>query len=159
MAWVFYRILERFLQKGPEVNPKSRENKPARDISIGILELNFQTIDDYNVMPEGWSLVELKDVKRENGLDAVLGPGGLMHFLKYYIDLLLSMGNNFAPFGVLLYERIGVIKYLIDGEVQSEVDLGKCLEELDIDKSLWGSKWPAWKAKANLSRIQHGLGA
>ena len=166
ITWVFYRIFERFLQRGPVINPQDGEKQQDGEISISILELNFQSAGDSVDTPESHG-TPLEDTPHENkktGIKNTVTPDGLLKILEGFIYSLMGMGYHMARYGEILYERVGKIRFLLDGKLRSEESLGERLKKLQFNDSFGDHRreyredvWRDWKRKAHAERIQRGL--
>jgi hypothetical protein len=60
----------------------------------------------------------------------------LLKFLGYEIKYLLNMHYHSAAYGGILYERIDVIRLLLDGKLELELDLATELKKVRFDDSM-----------------------
>ena len=100
--------------------------------------------------------------KRE--LIFVMHPQRLLNFIISYIEMILVMSYPTAEFGGILYERVGCIKVLMDGEVYKEWDLATALKEVQVQDSFGGAPREHrpvvsknWKENAHKTRVELGL--
>lgn len=163
-AWALYSLIERGVRAGP-VGRRTR--KVDKKISIKEVVIDARTPDilPSKILPrEVGTSSGRRRVCVENGSDYVLNPDFVLDFITSDIDILLRMCYHTALYGSLLYERIGSIKVLMDGELHKEWDLAKCLAEVKFYDSF--GEYPReqrpkvfakWKRKARQARIKFGL--
>ena len=159
--WPMYSILERFLRVGPR-GPQKHEHDHY--ISIKTLEIDVRTPNVPLELLAPKDMPFLTRLRSESGIDYVLHPECVFDLIASGIDFLLSMRYHHTIFGELLYERIGSIKLMLDGEVRFERDLSKELMSVQF-KDAVGNVPPGpcpepfkqWKRKAYNMRIQLGL--
>ena len=119
IAWCFFDLLDRFLKVGPFANAR---NTPVR---IKILNLDVITTNNFDNNTEEDELARsIEDSFNEADSDH------LVEFLQTYFGLLLRMDNQVVKYGAIVYEHIGTIRLLRDGEFQQEWDLAECLANL-----------------------------
>jgi hypothetical protein len=158
--WLFYAALERFLRYGPVGEKKRKgeeEPKPAgyryrrniqefedREILIDTLILDFSSAEtELTFSPEDieykhWSwrhwgrdrLPRDQGVIPENLSSYTSRPEWLCEYLRGWISGLLAMSYHTSAYGMPLYEQIGTIRMLVDGELHSEFDLTARLDRL-----------------------------
>ncbi|KAE8407358.1 hypothetical protein BDV37DRAFT_240882 [Aspergillus pseudonomiae] len=151
--WSFYALLERFLRYGPvdektsrrEVGPSSASPMYAdRDVTVKTLVLDFQSAEsELSFPPDEVDYPWWRD--RHHLRDPLPGtqtgvafelsnhkarPEWFAKYLLGYIYGLLGMGYHTAEYGKILYERIGTIKVLVNGEPNAEIDLAGPLARL-----------------------------
>jgi len=147
-VWMFYSILERFLQKGPVISPNDQDDERNRDISIKFLELDFQSPENaVYATGSGLSFINIRSKRKRSGIDYDMRPDDFLQILAYDIRRLAGFTNSY---GLMLYESIGIIRFMVDGELKVEMDIGNRLEpnnHIDHD----------WKKDMRLTRIRRGI--
>ncbi|EAW16678.1 uncharacterized protein NFIA_060340 [Aspergillus fischeri NRRL 181] len=140
-CWDFYGVLQRFLQCGPP----DATNVPAdAHILIETLELDVRTrtgipgnlLGPPNITTEDRTFVlprtqrprppeigRLLSLIKETGVDYKMHPDYLVCVLHELLQLLL-----FYRDGRKIYERVGVLRLLLDGDRVHEWNLDECLE-------------------------------
>lgn len=160
--WSFYAALERFLRYGPVGEQKregEEESKPFgyswrpniqefedRGILIDTLILDFSSAErELRFPPEDieynhwlwrhWGRDRLprdQGVVPENLSSYTSRPEWLCEYLRGWLSGLLAMSFHTFSCGMPLYERIGTIRMLVDGEVHCEFDLAALLDGLRV---------------------------
>jgi hypothetical protein len=177
ILWCFYSLLERFLKCGP-VGDQGKPDSPDRNITIQVLTLDFVTPPDINTLdttPEKLDYWRYTRRRRErirssaNGLPmSVVRPEWLAEFIMRDIYGLLAMGYHTAAYGGILYERIGVIRICVDGNLKAEMELGEILPTMrrEDPSHTFGHIYPhelrlpafyEWKKRALEKRREAGL--
>ncbi|KNG87790.1 hypothetical protein ANOM_004633 [Aspergillus nomiae NRRL 13137] len=127
--WSFYALLERFIRYGPVDGKTSREEDPMyihRDMTVKTLVLDFQSAESGLFFPPdevdyrwwwrriiGWIL--FLEPRLESLLSClIIDPTRMVRKIPVRI----------------LYERIGTIKVLVNGEPNAEIDLAGPLARL-----------------------------
>ncbi|PYH86692.1 hypothetical protein BO82DRAFT_349866 [Aspergillus uvarum CBS 121591] len=183
--WSFYAALERFLRYGP-VGEKKRKGEEAdtknfqdRGIAIETLVLDFRSAElELAFPPEDVSYKHWwfwhcgRDIRSRNaGLEPLSSyktrPEWLCKYLKQEIGGLLHMSYYTARYGELLYEHIGTIRMLVDGQLVHEFDLAAELARLGftderdtmghLRREERGSGFWEWKKETLSLRKEHGL--
>ncbi|KAJ5413567.1 hypothetical protein N7465_005872 [Penicillium sp. CMV-2018d] len=152
--WYFYAALERFFRYGPVGKKKrKKEDKSSeyprntkefedRGMLIDTLVLDFQSAElELSFPPEDVIYEQWSD--RHWGLDQgdrsetsetlssyKTRPEWLCGYLKTWISGLLSMSYHTSKFGQPLYEHIGTIRMLVDGQLYHEFNLAAWLARL-----------------------------
>ena len=155
----FYSLLERFLQYGPaDKKPYIPEHtygsvrfplaghyeSEDHNVTVRNLILNFESAESELPFESGnrygWSRFRRRHCDSYLGSDPREGPGNrdkyttrpewLAKFLAMEINYLLNMTFHTSRYGVLLHERIGTIRFLVDGKLAYEYDLPRRLAEL-----------------------------
>lgn len=186
--WSFYAVLERFLRYGPVdekkmktlKDPKKYRRNPTfedRDMTVKQLTLHIDSAEDTLPFPPDdidysqWST-------RQHGIDRFRNPSAttdklikyrtrpewLAKYLLGQIGGLLCMSYHTAAYGKILYERIGALRVVVDGEDFGRADIAGELAGLSFDDEAdtFGDVWPrenrlptfwAWK-KETLARRQ-----
>jgi hypothetical protein len=159
------------INRGVKVGPVGRRTRPNdKNISVRELVIDVQPHDVSIIkIPAGEHCAhgESKQYIRENGSSGsrlLHGPEFILNVVLGNIGILLKMSYHTASWGGLLYERIGKIKVLLDGELRKEWDLAKELSAVEFDNS-FGYYPPEqrpeifrkWKLKAYRTRIELGL--
>ncbi|KAF4636657.1 hypothetical protein G7Y89_g1422 [Cudoniella acicularis] len=169
ITWTFYRILDRFLRVGPVVNPSA---KPEGGIAVKTLELDIRTPDvpESRFIPHDKWRIRRGNIfgKDKNGENInVMPPSMLLPFIERYIELLMGMRDMrdyTTCHGGILYERIGTLKLLLDGELRREWDMAKELKNIRLNDSFSvipreerPETFRKWKANAYKLRTELGL--
>lgn len=139
IGWTFYSLLERFLQYGPVGYRKSPTDKR---ISTKLLEIDLLTREDVHQSEKGRESRMVTVGDRQ-----VLNSEYLAGWLSGFIGDLLGMSIYTAEYGAILYERVGIIKVMLDGHVKRQWDLA---EELEKHQSAGESS--NWKEQAYKER-------
>ncbi|KAJ5156180.1 hypothetical protein N7492_008983 [Penicillium capsulatum] len=117
-----------------------------RDMAIGALVVDIQSAEtelpfppadvDYQRWSDrhfGFDRNHSHDGHENGALDELLPyrarPEWLAKYLQSYLSSLLSMSYNEAEYAIFIYERIGVIRFVVDGEV-TEIDPADHLAKL-----------------------------
>ncbi|KAF2686409.1 hypothetical protein K458DRAFT_486370 [Lentithecium fluviatile CBS 122367] len=169
-VWMFYDLLERFLNFGP-VGPVDPDKSEV--VTINCLELDFVDPEDTSLLPPE----PLTEHERSRSLHLhvygswsrdepmkMLRPESLARNLAGQINGLLNMGYHSASYGTMLYERIGRIVVKVNGDVLGEFDIGQMLADLkfndDFGNYAWNhrvSQWVYFKQSAMKMRRDRGL--
>jgi len=167
----FFDVLDRFLQLGP-VGPQLQP--VSREISINTLDLNFvSAANPDDMFPEAFPRFGMSvsfpryehRPTKPDGSGYLMRPETLYLWLDYYIDRSLGLEWDGVHYGKLLYQRIGRIRYLVDGKLQSEIDIAARFEKLTMMRTAWKiyplerreAVWNAWKRKTYQTRVRLGL--
>ena len=131
IVWAFYSLLERFLKCGPVGHRKSPTD---RRISIRLLEIDILSREDVPTSEEA-----RKSIMVMVGDQRVLGSEFLLTWLSTFIVKLLSMSAHTALYGAILYERVGTIRLMLDGQMKRQWDLAEELENVQpaVQMSTW----------------------
>ncbi|GLI79351.1 hypothetical protein PoHVEF18_007682 [Penicillium ochrochloron] len=158
--WLFYAALERFLRYGPVGEKKRKgenEAKPPRygyggniqefedrGMLIDTLVLDFSSAETELTFPpedigyrhwwcRHWGRDRLprdQGVIPENLSSYTSRPEWLCEYLRGWISGLLAMSYHTSSYGMPLYEQIGTIRILVDGQLHTEFDLAARLAGL-----------------------------
>jgi len=93
-----------------------------------------------------------------------MNPTFLARYIRQEILSLLGMCGDHAMFGAIIYERVGVIKFLLDGQVTEEIDVATWFPKVKF----WDSfsqlprrdrkaRFEEWKKDVPRRRILAGL--
>ncbi|KUM56115.1 hypothetical protein ACN42_g11111 [Penicillium freii] len=171
--WYFYAALERFFRYGPVGKKKrKREDKSSKyprntkefedwGMLIDTLVLDFQSAElELSFPPEDVTYRQWSD--RHWGLDQEdrseasetlssykTRPEWLCEYLMAWISGLLSMSYHTSQFGQPLYEHIGTIRMLVDGQLNHEFDLAARYTE----SSLNIEPWNVWRVSSEPGAI------
>jgi hypothetical protein len=142
--WSFYGLLQRFLRYGP-VDERKKSSKPPfesddYDVTVKLLVLNFKSAELEPAFPpdtvtydtwESWHFMHFYSRQRDIDLERyTTRPEWVSKFLVSEIRSLLRMNYYTASYGKILYERIGAIRILVDGDLKHEFDLASILASL-----------------------------
>ncbi|OGM41681.1 hypothetical protein ABOM_009960 [Aspergillus bombycis] len=182
--WSFYALLERFIRYGPVDEKTSRKEAPMdvdRDVTVKTLVLDFQSAESELSFPPDevdyrwwWRRQYRQDPRpgTEAGVNFELSdhktrPEWFAKYLSGHIYALLGMTYHTAEYGKILYERIGAIKVLVNGERNAEIDLADSLTRLDFSsgRDIFGyvtterelSAYREWKKETLARREQLGF--
>lgn len=159
----FYWLLKRYLSLGPVRYPRGEADKGVR---IKLLELDVLSPDGLVAPREQLEMgvYNLSRLRGESGIDYLISSEFLADYLRRYVQELLNMNYHTARLGGLLYERIGRIRIMVDGEVKQEWDLAKELAKLEfrdcfgeLERAKRPARFKAWKADAYKIRAELGL--
>jgi hypothetical protein len=133
------RILQRFLQSGP---PSATHAPTDAHILIDMLDLDVRSrtgipenlLGPPNIPTEDkfeWPRIEsfskrLMSLRKETRVDYKMHPDYLAAYLYDLFRMLL-----FYRDGKIIYERVGVLRLLLDGRRVHEWNLDECLERMD----------------------------
>jgi hypothetical protein len=101
----------------------------------------------------------LLKLRRQTGIDYIMRPKYLVEFLSSHLELLSQYPTSY---GAMLYERVGVVKLMIDGQDYRELDLAVVLASMrSSDGDSAAARDPKlfkrWKKNAYKKRVEHGL--
>jgi hypothetical protein len=148
--WSFYAALERFLRYGPVGEKRRKEGDESktqefedRGMLIDTLVLDFQSAELELAFPpevvtyKHWSWRHWgRDLWRDQSeISETLSsyttrPQWLCEYLQGWIGGLLHMSYHTSAYGQPLYEHIGTIRMLVDGQPHYEFDLAAWLARL-----------------------------
>lgn len=139
------------------------------DSRISIKNLDIEVLSP-DVSPEKLAYDnEFPDNRYKRRVDSFKGglivhPKMLMKLLRQFLGYLLGMSYHQAEYGAILYERIGKIRMILDGEVLQEFDLAERLRGClftdsfgNVSRANRDSTFKMWKANAYRTRIELGL--
>ena len=136
--WSFYALLEQFIYLGPiGMMEVCGMDGLRRGVIIETLTLDFQSAEESLPFPpetvdyDQWRQ-RLTGMVREGSDELVqyrTRPEWLASYLSDKIRALLGMHYHYARFGAILYERIGTIRMIVNGQVE-QFDLGAKLDGL-----------------------------
>lgn len=164
IVWCLYSLLERFLRVGPK-GTQAKEHDEF--VSIKLLELDVRTpnVPPEMIAPKDVVRIDLlEDLRKKTGIDYVMHSDYIANFIRSEINSLLYMGYHTAQFGGILFERVGTVRLVLDGEVLDEWDLAKLLGTVCFHDSFENFPrerrpdiFKKWKASAYKTRVQLGL--
>lgn len=189
--WSFYAALERFLRYGPvgrkghkeeDVPPGPFRNTKEfadRGILVDTLVLDFQSAELELAFPPE-AVTYRNWLMRHMGVDRgvpsetsrtlssyTTRPEWLCEYLRGWISNILHMSYHTSAYGQPLYERIGTIRMLVDGQLHCEFDLAARLAGLRFtdSRSTMGhlptdereSGFWKWKVETSLLRGAQGF--
>lgn len=166
MAWYFYSLLERFLVRGPVGPRKPVSRRPAdADIDSCIKTLDIDVLTPTHVPRNQLApadvptILHLARLRKKSGANFVMNPEYVAKFLAGMIETLLGMSCYTAGYGLLFYERLGVIRLMLDGEVRYQWDLADRLARLQFDEYTLRKCefYRTWRKKAYKTRQRLGL--
>ncbi|GAQ09777.1 hypothetical protein ALT_7098 [Aspergillus lentulus] len=154
--WSFYAALERFLRYGPVGEKRRKEEDESseyrrttqefedRGMLIDTLVLDFQSAELELAFPpedvtyKHWSARHWGlDRRDQSEISETLSsyttrPEWLCEYLQGWIGGLLHMSYHTSQYGQPLYEHIGTIRMLVDGQLHHEFDLAAWLARLQF---------------------------
>jgi hypothetical protein len=148
--WSFYGILERFLSIGPAYNPKGKSVKLQSALVANEERFVIKTLEVDIVTPScEFTVLASDDIESQNVFS--LSTCVFENFRKF-LDTLVRMdpphlGDRWpnrdcrALTFSLLYERIGTIRLLHDGQFEQEWSLGDLIKTVQYDSSFWVHPW------------------
>lgn len=171
ITWSFQSILERFIEHGPVVNPENSNGS----LAIKVLEMDIITpnVPDSAFIPEG-KIDETINRSRRRRREALLAETPepqdqymipshyLASFLALYMDDLIRQydDKHYYDRCWFLFERIGIMKLMIDGEPYREWDMAQELKNANR-KSTFRRKgrhaYKKWKTGVYEARRLYGL--
>lgn len=166
ILWFFYGLLERFLKVGPFVG---QHHKTDQHFTIKNLDIEVLTPDvpAEKLAPEDQYPGEQfynRTGAAELGSDLIIHPKKLAHILMDHNDSLLRIDYHHAEYSAILFERVGTMRILVDGEVQCEYNLAERLHQSKFDESFGNMPreqraeyYKKWKSYAYKTRVEHGL--
>lgn len=147
--WSFYALLERFLRYGPVGAKKGRCNSygdPSyedRQISVENLVLDFHPAEtELPYPPDDIGYTEWLDkhdgrlwIDEETDMSPAYKPRPewLLRYLRYWLEYITDMSYHTAYYGAFVYEKIGTISMLVDGRLETTIDLAGELARLHFD--------------------------
>lgn len=161
----FWNLVERFLRVGP-VGRRTRKNDRCISLKELVIDVRTPNVPTNKILSRNHcrTIWEAQAYRRENGQEYLMNPAYILQHVLCDIRVILTMGSSVASYGALVYERIGSIKVLMDGELHKEWDLAKCLDEVQFNDSF--SNYPRekrrrvfrkWKRNAYKARVEFGL--
>ena len=169
MEWTLFIFLDRFLHYGPA---GLWQRKTATSIvSLKELDMNFNfpdhpedLVSSRDVYLSGFCQKSLFELRRRDGKNYTMHPEVWLEFVSSSIGSLLAMSYHTGSFGAILYERIGKIRVLFNGEIRREWDLAILLSEMkfydsfgEISRDYRKDYFCEWKIKAYHKRVELGL--
>jgi hypothetical protein len=172
IAWVFYWLLEHFLDFGVANAAGFEEGQPHRseiEVSVKNIVLNFVS-GESDVVPANtedleakwWARQRLRWFERfeepqsqsdeallSDGQPLRMHPKWLAQFVGRDIASLPRMGYHNAAYGAIVHERIGCVKVYSEGELVNEVNPGAILAAM-VEKPVQGSDWHSTGTFGNL---------
>jgi hypothetical protein len=128
ISWCFYAMLKRFLLYGPMTKSTVQEEKL---FSIQKLDLDVRTPD----VPEKFLTPADDDPRDKTDQGFIRRPEYIVSFICNYFRILLGMSPHTAIFGGILLERIGAVRFLLDGMLFEEIDLASILARVEFQNS------------------------
>ena len=158
MAWTLFIFLDRFLNYGP-AGLWQRKTETSI-VTLKELDMNFDFSDpppcgDLESSQDSVSAFRHIERRTKDGEDCTMHPEALLRFVSSSIGSLLSMTSSTASFGTILYERVGKIRILYNGEIRNEWDLAVLLSEVDNFSTRY--YFNEWKIKTYNLRVELGL--
>lgn len=146
--WCFYFLLEHFLLRGPLCpnHMETPKRNDTRQVSVRTINLNFAAGNAHLLSPtEGefsynswWECQQRVRFGRNRQQDAeeppkyIMRPEWLAEIVARQFLSLLSMGYHTAAYGAMIHERVGSVRFSVNGELQREIDIGARLASLSF---------------------------
>lgn len=120
IIWSLFALLKRFLLRGPDfLSPP----KPGRKIKIGVLVLNVITPSPLSakgfIPREVPSHQRLHRGRRKGMIDPEVVPGEMESHMGYLLD----GSKDMAPYAGIVYNRVRIIRFCLDGDERKVWDL------------------------------------
>lgn len=165
ITMLFFGLIERGVKVGPVGR---RTAKFDQKISLKELVIDVRTPDvpSSKLLPRrvSPSYSGRHRFHQANGRDFLIHPEYITNYIISDIEMILAMDLDSAAYGALVYERVGSIKVLMDGELRKEWDLAKGLAEVQFNDSFRSvprverkKAFAKWKQEAHQTRIELGL--
>ncbi|KAE9377715.1 hypothetical protein N431DRAFT_434861 [Stipitochalara longipes BDJ] len=186
MTWALYNLIERFLKVGPVGRQAERGDKRF-SINELIIDVRTPDVGPELISPERTPAMNSGPLSfgnsRRRGNSAsetplMRHPKVIAIYIAWDLKRIMEMDGDYGENGAIIYERIGSIKLLVDGEpftdsawepeVKSEWDLADCLANMKYG-AYWGNfrrshpqderrrAYNLWVEKAYKSRVELGL--
>jgi hypothetical protein len=188
VTWALYNLIERFLKVGP-VGRQAEKKDKRFSINELIIDIRTPDVNPELIAPErtpamghGGMHSGAYGSGQKSGSETPLirHPKGLAIYIVRDLQLIRAMSGDHGKNGGIMFERIGTVKVLVDGEpftdsawvpeVVSEWDLADILAKMKYRGFYWGdwttSRWSddrkreaynQWIKKAYESRVELGL--
>jgi hypothetical protein len=164
ITYAFYNLIERFLKIGP-VGRRTRTDDKRISVKELIIDVRTPDVPAKKILPMYHSSLGRAEIyRRENGPHYLRNPEYILDYVVSDIQMILDMSYHSASYGALVFERVGSIKVLLDGEVRQEWNLAKCLAELQFNDSFGNYPrekrrrvFEKWKLNAHQARVELGL--
>lgn len=164
ITYAFWNLVNRFLKVGP-VGRRTKKDDKRISLKELIVDIHTPDVPANKILPRMHSDSFAAQIyRKENGPDFLRHPEYILNYVISDFGSILAMSSHSAPYGALVYERVGSIKVLMDGEVRKEWDLATCLAELQFNNSFGNypreqrqQVFAKWKLKAHQTRVEFGL--
>ena len=164
LTYALYNLIERGVKVGP-VGRRTRRNDKKISIKEIVIDVQSPNVSADKILPGEHCIdQESKQHQNEKGPMSLRDAKYILSDVLSDLESVLGMSYHTATWGVLIYERIGKIKVLLDGELRKEWDLAKELAAVKFNDSF--GRYPReqrpevfrkWKLKAYRARIKLGL--
>lgn len=132
--WPLYSLLERSLKCGPSVVPGKQENgfESVQVLDLDVLtptetpDSSYRPISEYHFCDKRL----LKRLGEEQVIEFFVTPELWLETISQGIRDILDISSWNYEMGDILYERIGTIRILRDGEVKEVIDLADHLSKM-----------------------------
>jgi hypothetical protein len=164
LTYALYNLIERGVKVGP-VGRRTSRNDEKISIKEIIIDVQSPDVSASEILPgEHCTDQESKQYRNQKGPMFLRDSEYILCFVLRELESVLLMSYHTAEWGGLIYERIGKIKVLLDGELRKEWDLAKELATVKFDDSFGNhprEKRPEvfrrWKLNAYRTRVKTGL--
>jgi hypothetical protein len=124
IVWCFYYVLEHFLDYGlgPSLGAKEGIKIQKRPTSVRNIKLDIVYGNSGHGIPQG------SRSKRQD-------PQWLANFVCGRLNNITEMSYHTAPYGMIVYERVGKFQIAAESEIIEEINLGDSLARLNYGLS------------------------
>ncbi|CAI7578223.1 unnamed protein product [Penicillium viridicatum] len=175
----FYAILDRFLPYGPVSEKKGDSGTPYEDrvITVENLVIDFRSAERNLPFPprdmgyRDWLAHIANTWHGDQRVDKApkyeTRPKWPLYLLRSWLKSTIGMGYGTAEFGAIIYERIGTIFMMVNGRLETTLDLADGLAKLlvqsppdTVDYAFWGvgaDEFHMWRKTTLLKRQALGF--
>ncbi|KAE9365073.1 hypothetical protein N431DRAFT_430617 [Stipitochalara longipes BDJ] len=173
LTWALYNLIERFLRVGPVGRQPGRNDKhiSIKELVIDVLtpDVPPEMIAPAKITPFGGGVLRQRrrgNYSAEDEPQVMRHPKSTAAYICSNLRTLLCGAQEImGDYGCLVYERIGTIKVLVDGEPFSEVraewDLAEDLAKMRYNdrhrRNEEREEFMRWKERAHDLRVEFGL--
>jgi hypothetical protein len=123
-TFALYDLIERGVKVGP-VGRRTRRNDKKISIKDIVIDVQSPNVSAAKILPgEHCTDQETKQYRNEKGPMSLRDAEYIVSDVLRNLEAVLGMSYHTASWGALIYERIGKIKVLLDGELRKE--MGSC---------------------------------
>ena len=163
LTYALYNLIERGVRVGP-LGRRTSRNDEKISIKEIIIDVQSPDVSASEILPGKLCTDQESKQYRKKGPMLLRDSQYILCFVLRELEHVLRMSYASAEWGVLIYERIGKIKVLLDGELRKEWDLAKELATVKFDDSFGNharEKRPEvfrrWKLNAYRTRVKMDL--
>lgn len=124
IAWTFLALLERFLKVGP-AGPQTEQRDMRIGIKTLIIDVCTPDVPEEVIAPEDRYERGLPELRTSTRVNYIVNPRFVAKFLADQLKWLVMMVGEWAEYGKMLYEGVGLMKVMHDGEVIQEWNLAE----------------------------------